>query len=298
MDELQIILSIVIPLIVSLIVWTLTYIIPYISPNWISNGLIKFTRDDPSDPVGIGLIISQFLKYDDWKRLNASKRIQRMFIKKIREIEKDNEQEWSELVKKVIKMPLKDALMKLDLVLVELRDKNYEKKYNIHLTSPDVIEHFEKQIESLEDYRKKYYEILKQYNNAIIWDQCTIPPKFIERYNKENYVLSLKEIELIDFKYIMLDKNGKMSTEEFLNIKGHNTPKRQTDDEIIAIFNDVIFYIDYPHSKFKKDKLIYRLSLGLSDHERSQKTLNGIISEVESQILMKDYNDIVKRHNL
>jgi len=43
--------------------------------------------NDPKHPVEISLIINQFSKYDDWKRLTACKRMRRMFINKIREIE-------------------------------------------------------------------------------------------------------------------------------------------------------------------------------------------------------------------
>lgn len=298
MDWTQILLSIAIPLVVSVIVWTLTYIIPYISPNWISNRIITFTKNDPKEHIEIGLIINQFSKYDDWKRLTAIKRLKRMFFKKVREIEDDNESKWSELRASVINMPLENVLNKLNLILSVLKNKNYEKDHNIKLSSEDVRENFEKKIKSLEEYQNNYSKLLKKYPKAIIWDICFTPSKYIQNYNKEEYALTINDIEIMNLKDNYFDEDGSLSADEFLQIKGHETPKRQNNEEIITTFNDVILYIDYPHSKFKKSELTYRLSLGLSDHEKSNETLNRLIYEVKEEIQMNDYNKWKKQFNL
>ncbi|MCE7698801.1 MAG: hypothetical protein K8E24_008220 [Methanobacterium paludis] len=169
MDWIQISIAIFIPLVVSIFAWTLTYIIPYIRPNWVSNTVIKVTKNNPKDPIEIGLIINQFSKYDDWKRLTASKRIKQMFTQKVREIEDNKE---------------------------------------------------------------------------------------LEGYKLEN------------------------------------------EEGIITAFNDIILYIDYPHSKSKKDKLTYRLALGLSDHDKSHETLIKLIKEIQGQIYNKDYKEWEKRMNI
>ncbi|KAF5042836.1 hypothetical protein DSECCO2_508470 [anaerobic digester metagenome] len=128
MDRLQIFLAIFIPLIVSVLAWTLTYIIPYTSPNWLSNRVLTFTKNQPTDPIEIGIIINQFSKYDDWKRLTANKKMKQMFIRKIREIEKNNELNWSDAKKNVFNIPLRDFFDKLNVLLIVLKDEEYEKK--------------------------------------------------------------------------------------------------------------------------------------------------------------------------
>lgn len=290
MDGLQIFLAIFIPLIVSVLAWTLTYIIPYTSPNWLSNRVLTFTKNQPTDPIEIGIIINQFSKYDDWKRLTANKRMKQMFIQKIREIEKNNELNWSEAKKNVITIPLKDLLIKLDELLAVLKDKEYETKHNLQFTSKEVKEHFNKQINELEEHNAKCLQILEKHPNTILWDKWTSFPDTLEIYDKERYSLNSKELEfLLYLEYATVDKDNKMTTERFLERNGHKNPKRQSNEEITAEFNELILYIDYPHTQSKKDELIYRLALGLSNHEKSSETLNELINEIKGQIFSKDY---------
>ncbi|KAF5042838.1 hypothetical protein DSECCO2_508490 [anaerobic digester metagenome] len=68
--------------------------------------------------------------------------------------------------------------------------------------------------------------------------------------------------------------------------------------EIITEFNELMLYIDYPHTKSKKDELIYRFALGLSNHEKSSETLNEVINEVKGQIFSKDYKKWEKQLGL
>lgn len=296
MDQLQIILSILIPLGVSVLVWTLTYIIPYIRPNWLSDSVLEVTMNDPKHPVEIGLIINQFSKYDDWKRLTACKRMKRMFIHKIREIEANEELKWVKLKNKTIYMPLKRILDSIDVMLSILKDDKYEEKHNLKFTSKDVKSHFNKKKDLLKENQAKYSEILKDYPNTIIWGKCYMSPEYIEKYNKGGYYLTPREIELLDPQYTILDQDASMTKKEFLESTGHETPKRQSDEEIIAKFNEFILYIDYPHPK--KDELTYRLVMGLSNHEKSSEILNELINEMESQILSKDYKEWKTRFNL
>ena len=255
MDGFQIFLAIFIPLIVSVLAWTLTYIIPYTSPNWLSNRVLTFTKNQPTDPIEIGIIINQFSKYDDWKRLTANKRMKQMFIQKIREI-----------------------------------DKKYETKHNLQFTSKEVKEHFTKQLNELEEAKAKYLQILEEHPNTILWDEWTSFSDTLEIYDKEGYSLTSKELEFLLYpEYATVDKDKKMTTERFLERTGHKYPKKRNDKEIITEFNELILYIDYPHTQSKKDELIYRLALGLSNHEKSLETLNELINEVKGQIFSKDY---------
>jgi len=296
MDELQIFLTIFIPLVVSVLVWALTYIIPYIRPNWLSDSVLKVTMNDPKHPVEISLIINQFSKYDDWKRLTACKRMKRMFINKIREIEDNEELELSRLKKNIINMPLKDVLDKLNVLLSVLKEKQYEEEPDLKFTSKNVLEDFEKKIESLEESQREYSEILENHPNAILWGTNVSSPKFIEKYNKEGYDLTIKQIQLMISKYTVVDKDASKTKEEVLELKGHKSPKRQSDAEIISKFNELILYIIYPHPK--RDELTYRLVMGLSNHGKSSEILNELIREMESQILSKDYKEWKTRFNL
>jgi hypothetical protein len=87
-----------------------------------------------------------------------------------------------------------------------------------------------------------------------------------------------------------------MSIEDFLKFKNHYKPEKQSLNEILTTFNDVILYIDYPHSK--REELTYRLALGLSDHEKSFETLNKLLGEVKGRIWNKDYEEYKKRLNV
>lgn len=296
MDELQLLLSILIPLCVSVLVWTLTYIIPYIRPNWLSDSVLKVTLKDPKDPVGISLIINQFSAYDDWKRIVACKRMKRMFINKIREIEDDDEKEWCLLKNKVINMPLKDVLNKLNMLLSVLKDKPYEEEADLKFTSKKVLEDFEKKIESLEECQREYSKILENHPNAILWGKYVSSPKYIEKYNKKGYELTIKEIQLMISHYTVLDKDGKINKKSYLAMKGHEAPERQSYEEIISKFNELIFYIIYPHPK--RDELTYRLVIGLSNHKKSSEILNELINEMETHIFSKDYKEWKTKFNL
>lgn len=299
MDRLQIFLAIFIPLIVSVLAWTLTYIIPYTSPNWLSNRVLTFTKNQPTDPIEIGIIINQFSKYDDWKRLTANKKMKQMFIRKIREIEKNNELNWSDAKKNVFNIPLRDFFDKLNVLLIVLKDEEYEKKHNIKFTSEEVKEHFSNKLNELEENKESYSQILEKQPNTLIWGRWYSGEDFIEIYNKENYSLSSEELELIsDLKYTIVDKDRSMTIERFLERTGHISPKKMDNKEIITEFNELMLYIDYPHTKSKKDELIYRFALGLSNHEKSSETLNEVINEVKGQIFSKDYKKWEKQLGL
>lgn len=292
MDGLQIFLAIFIPLIVSVLAWTLTYIIPYTSPNWLSNRVLTFTKHQPTDPIEIGIIINQFSKYDDWKRLTANKKMKRMFIRKIREIEKNNKLKWSEAKKTVLNIPLSDLLDKLNELLIVLTDEEYEAKHNIKFTSKEVKEYFTEKLNELKENKESYSQILEKHPKTLIWGRWYSGEDFIEIYNKEKYSLTSEELELIsDLKYNIVDKDRSMTIERFLERNGHKYPKKMDNKEIITEFNELMLYIDYPHTQSKKDELIYRLALGLSNHEKSSETLNELINEVKGQIFSKDYNE-------
>jgi len=199
-----------------------------------------------------------------------------------------------ELEIKVIKMPFERILDRLDLMLSVLKDEKYEEKCDLKFTSEDVKSHFMEKKDLLKETQAKYSEILKDYPNTIIWGECYISPEYIEKYNKGGYYLTPKEIELLDPQYTVLDKDASMTKEEFLKSKGHKSPKRQSDSEIISKFNELILYIIYPHPK--KDELTYRLAI--SNHGKSSEILNELISEMDAQIFSKDYKEWKTRFNL
>lgn len=292
MDSTQISIAIIIPFLVSFIAWALTYIIPYIWPDFVSKVVIKLKRSNPKDPIEIGIIINQFYKYDDWKRLTAYKRIKQMFIQKVREIEEFNDFEWSKLEKKVIYISVENLLDKLNLVLRYLKGDQYVEENIVNLTSEDVKEYLIKEIESLKSSQTEFSDILKNFPNAVIWDDITIGQEYIEKYNKEDYFLKIEEVELLTSKYRFIDNDGTMSKEDYLKSRKHIKPERKSFSEILTTFNDFILFMDYPHSN--REEFTYRLALGLSNHERSLDTLNNLISEVKGQITIKDYEYYTK----
>jgi hypothetical protein len=291
MDYLQIFLAIIIPLAVSVIVWALTYIIPYIMPDQVSKAAFFFTKNDPIDPIEIRLLINQFLKYDDWKRLTARDRLRRMFKRKVLQIQADKENEWFNEKQKVTSVQIKEAIDGLKDLLHKISNDHdvkffsenyYDKKY-------------------LEENEKKYSDIYKSHNNAKIWfyiNQNLLPAKFIENLMKIRHKLTSTQLALLmDTGKELIDEEGSLSDKEVLRIKfEYYPPKPWNNVEISQKFNDLIIYIDYPHGKLKKE-LVPRLALGLSKHEKSSKTLISLITEVDAEILNKDFDELKKSTN-
>lgn len=286
LDDLQLALTIFIPLVVSVVAWSLTYIIPYVWPDSLSKIILFFTQNkDPTDPIEIRLLINQFLKYDDWKRLIARDRIKRMFIHKLNSIQIEEIENWNNAKKKITNLNVKDYI---DL-LTDLCDKIF----NHPGENKALVNFFEKYGYDKDVFNKnieKMSEIYQSNNNAKIWFYC------VSKYMPKNFVSDLEKLSetddvpifLMDFGNELIDHNSTFDIEQVLKAKaGLYPPKIWSNEEINNKFNDLIIYIDYPHGKSKKE-LIPRFSLGLSKHEKSSQTILGLISEVDREILNKD----------
>ncbi len=297
----QLALAISIPFVVSIFAWILTYIIPYAWPSWVSNQIIALSKKDTNDPIEIGIIINQLMKYDDWKRLTAMKKLKRIFKSKIKEIEVVESIKWRNSINNVKCIPLKEVLDISEQVIIYLNSENQ----NLQKLFPDNNKkRFLNNIEFFKEKKDQHSEILTRNPDSKVWWHDDISNKFKSSYSKKEYDLPIDQFTIIiqlydDSGYLtFIDENNSMTPEKFLLKKNIEKPKKYSYFEIENIFQNIILYLSYPHSSSKKEDFSYRLALGLSSHKLSSDAIKDIINEIEVQILTKDYKDTVKKLNL
>jgi hypothetical protein len=180
----------IIPAIVSAIIGFLSYVVPYVWPEEWTDFIMCIRRDDPYDFVGINLIISQFLNYDDWKRLTAKKRLKRIFKRKMADIERDKEKRWEELKNNSISIPIKQAITGFERALkpnnsANISDENLEDKSLVSKNYlDDAIKNMDKK--EIKKVLNEYREIYGKHKNARIW--ILLEEKFHLIFQKVEYL--------------------------------------------------------------------------------------------------------------
>jgi hypothetical protein len=296
----QLFLAIIIPFFVSIFAWILTYVIPYTWPSWVSNQIIKFSKKDTNDQIEIGIIINQLLKYDDWKRLMAMKKLKKIFKSKIKEIEAIESIKWNKSIENVRFMPLKEAL---DISEQAIKYLNGENQTLQKLLPDDNKNRFLKNKAFFEEKKDQLSETFTKNRDSKVW-WYDDNKEFKIHYLKGKYGLSIDQfsviVDLYDVSggYTLIDEDNSMTPEKFLGETNIKKPIKYSDFALENIFQNIILYLSYPHSIKKKEIFSYRLALGLSSHKLSVDAIKDIIEEIDSQILTKDYKDIMKKLNL
>lgn len=306
MDNYQLyFIPVIISTIVTLIIWLITYITPYIWPETYSKFILFLRSNDPTDLTEISLIISQFLKYDDWKRLVAKERLKRIFKRKIQTIEHEQMVRWEELKSNSTYIPLKQVIKSLKEALdFQLPYEDDEKDRELLISKTYLDEAMEKMDKKeIEKELKKYSEIIEGNKNAKIWFLIDedLPLGIKGKISDYKKPLTTRELAvLISLRYPRVDMDGTWDKEKFLKIMINEKPPEKYDDENLDdIFQNIILYLEYMDDSQQKSKeQILRLALGLSNHEKSSETLMNLIKKVKKAIYKKEFAEIKSKLGL
>lgn len=255
------------------------WLITYLWPNIPAKILFKLKRD-PEDTFDIESLIYKFLKYDDWKRLEAKNRLRRMFQNKMRnefrkyelkkwealkdtvECEKFTEEEI--LQDKAKNMHLFAGMHNDESVMLPKKASYEDIKNNLKDKLPEIKEEYEKR-------RRCYFKELPVKKTTVVGGKDAV--------------------KATKWKLPLFFDDEPMIKDKFLNHNGFFAPKERNLSIINALFDNIMLYVDYPHKKSRKEKLIRNLALGLSNGENSNYFLERLIKEVEKEINRKNYDE-------
>ena len=278
--DIQSIWVIIVPIVVSIFAWLLTYIIPFIFPYQVTWLMLLFTSGmDPKDPIGIKILVNQFMKYADWKRLTAMQRLKRIFKKKAKEIAKADNEKWLKYDKHLICMSLNEFMDDLGIYLASLRESEETKEIE------EIIpEGFELKKENI-----RYTRLKKPGMSANLRGDKLKIWYYSDNENPINYKKIVKE--LINYKYEsrglnsgfnmpFIDYDGKLKKDEVIIRKLGGVDFIHMDKEDIdQIFDKIIIFLDDPREKEVKEVLLHKFAYGLSNSENSADTLKRIIRD-------------------
>lgn len=294
----QYIIPAVISALVAAIIWVVTYVTPYIWPETYSKFILFLRKNDPTDWIEISLIISQFLRYDDWKRIVAKERLERMFKRKICVTENEQIIRWAELNENSISIPITIAISSLKNVLgleVDPEELNNldEEQIILKVYSEEVLANFNKN--QMEKDLKDFTKIYENNGNVKLWfliDE-TIPLNTKRKVGTYEKPLSTREIAvLIALNYPSVDLDGTWDTNDFLKYKlNENPPKKYNENELNDIFQNIILYLDYSQGISSKEQISI-FALGLSNHEKSSETLLEMIEKIKKEIDEEELSEI------
>jgi len=303
MKEYQIvIITAIISFIIYLILWVIKDIITYTHPSKLSKIIIRFIND-PRDPVEIRLIINQFLRYDDWKRITAKDRLERMFKNKMKNIEKEKAERWKQIKAVTFCISLKDMIYALKRALSnsfkeEIKGSD-DKEFLISKTYlEDALKKINKK--ELEKELKSYSTIYNNHEKARLWILKDEKIPLGIKGNISDYKQELTSQELavitslwepkIDFEATW---NKEQALKRFLN---EYPPRSWTDEELNEMFDKIILFLDYPHEK-TKNKMFSQLAIGLSNYKTSSDELLELLNEINRKLDKKEFNKIRARLN-
>ena len=274
-------------------------------PLQLSRVVLLITENmETNDPIEIRILVEQFVKYDDWKRLTARGRLKSLFIQKMEEIENDKFMEWDSLMNSLTFLSIDDVVSYLKSVKNEMKSSKSD-NFDFNPTWIDfkgLNEYYEEfEAKSLDKHILEYSQIKKEYENAKVWffmDEDLLPLKRAE-INKYNKPLTTHELAvLMTETYPIIDKKGVYNKEEVLKRKNFFQPKISSQETLENTFEKVITFLDYPHKKKFKEELMYKLSIGLSNHVIASNELLNLNNIVDSNIMNKDFENIRKQLNL
>ncbi len=151
--------------------------------------------------------------------------------------------------------PLKEWIQETEEKLKVLKSLTTQQK-----TIDDHIDIF-----SLQDKIRIHSKQLLKYPDALIWEFKDITPMEQEKINILNEKFRLHKGNINDLKDLELILNNQYTKERFLeeNLCG---PEKKHDDEIMKIFNSLLFYVN-SHENYKF--MQQNFALALSEEEES-----------------------------
>jgi hypothetical protein len=305
MDSFQLyLIPAIISALVTVIIWLGTYVMPYIWPEGYAKFILFIQRKDPNDPIDISLIINQFLKYDDWKRLTAKERLKRMFKRKISEIEDEKRIRWDELKDNTICVPLKTLIDMLKYYLGN--ESDYIEFNDDHDTDFLISENYLKEVipqmdeNEIKKELKKFSGIYKGHKNANVWFlvDSELPLGIKGKVSDYKSPLTSKELAvLLTLQAPHIDSDGSWDKERYLKAYlKESPPEIYEKEELNEIFQNIILYLDYTHQS-SGEKLFSKFALGLSNHEKSSEKMIELIKEVKIQIYKKELSEVKSKLN-
>ncbi|MBP2045291.1 hypothetical protein [Methanobacterium aggregans] len=307
MDWTQISITIIVSLSVSIFVWMLTYVIPYIWPTSISKILSSFTKIS-SDYIEIKIYINQFLKYDDWKRLTARDRLNKIFKNKIREIEEYQLKRWNKLSKNVISKPINE-------VYNDIKELNsFYSKDHVSSSCPLLKNPVWMDIKEVEPYfggfkTKKFKQYLEkelsdleesllQNEDGNIWFYAD--DQDLDKWGCEKNLFEFPQLTPNESLILIHEGNYKVDSKNKFDIneilikvfKFKEEPKISNENDLKIKFDQLIEYIDSPRERSEQEELIFKLARGLSDQTDSDNVLLSLLNNIESEKYSKRYKEL------
>ena len=287
--DIQSVWIIIVPIIVSIFVWLLTYIIPFIFPYQVTWLMLLFTKGmDPKDPIGIKILVNQFMKYNDWKRLTAMQRLRRIFKKKLNEIVVEETKKWKKYDKHLICIPFNRFMDDLEMYLAPLKESG--------------------KIEEIEEIIPKEYEIIKKNDHLTQFSTLRMTVNLkgekinIWYYSHKNQPVDYKIIvngliaqyvpRVINsgFEAPVIDHSGILKKEEVIVKKLEDVDFIHMNKERIdQIFDETIIFLDDPQEKEIKEVLLHKFAYGLSNGENSVEALKRVIRDSSLNLDNKNF---------
>lgn len=266
----------IIPLIISLLISILFYImvsiVPFLFPQFIANIFLSLPRNYSDDPVEMQFLINQLVKNDSWKRLYALKILEKNFQSKMKILLSKKEKEW----KKELKMQkelLEYRKLTDDEILHIESGKKLKDKYGADINfnpSDDSIYY-------LNQYEEEFIKIRD--------DLCGEISIYHEKYDdfkfwsvKNRNLLKFIQDKVFNNEELDLEKIGKSSPEwALLNLWGFPP---QIKYDLKKIYYNIVLYVDLRSGEKEGEKVIKKLAIALSSHEKSLYYLENFINQL------------------
>lgn len=238
----------------------------------------------------------------DFNSSNIYQELQRLFVKKIDDIESKNFQNWEYLLKyKVIKRELIDDEILYYEALNEVNDEyNNSKEKQKYFDLLDFNEEVKLRMGELKgklsEFRLKnkdlklfLLEVPKKINPLM--DQSSYSEQ--EEYQLQREVSYQQSIKLHDPKpksisgRYTFDEESVTEEDYLIQTTRFESPIKRDLKLKHELFEDVIFYL---RSQESNQGLKYRLATGLSESRRSNEILNSLVTESTENKLIIDYS--------
>ncbi|MBU4535689.1 MAG: hypothetical protein KKF16_07675 [Euryarchaeota archaeon] len=262
----------IIPLVVSLLFYILVSIIPFLFPQFVSNIFLSLPRKYSEDPVELQFLINQLVKNDSWKRLYALKLLEKNFQSKMKILLSQKEKEWKKELEMQKELLEYRGLSDDEILHIE-SGKKLKDKYgpDIDFNPPDDSIYY------LNQYEEEFIKIRDDLQDEIsIYREKYDDFKFWSVKNRN--LLKFIQDKVFNNEELDLEKIAKGNREwSLLNLWGF-PPKIKYNFK--KIYYDIVLYVDLKSGEKEGEKVIKKLAIALSSHEKSFYYLEQFINQL------------------